>query len=856
MRPISPRIPIALFALLAFGVLCVAPAAAQPYAPEKLEVMQRAKRIQREMMLAEVSEKTKERKEAAREAKKRKKGGAVRARPERKSVEDRFDAIAIRLAEERNGPPAAVAAVAPNVMVNDPDPGGSSAGQSETSLAALGDNVLVAWNDGTGFISGGQKVGYGYSTDGGATFTDGGEIPAPAGSEWSSDPVVTVNEKNGDFYFCGLLDTPGGRNGVGIGRGRFTGSSFAWDPPRIAFDHSNGTDFIDKPWIAADSLNSNVYIVYSRFVVGSIDNSIEFRRSLDRGVSWGSAITMNQAAATGYVQGARVASGPNGEVYAVWKEIGRVDVDYFRVRRSINNGVSFGGETTVSALFDNFGTGAPGFNRVRGIAFPSIFVDRTTGANRGRIYCTWNESLDWYNDLPGAGSAGNFNESEANNSTGTANAFAIGRKILATFNNSSDIDHFAFDATRGVSYVFFAEVTGNQLYSMRILCKDQVTRLTLTGDDELPGSFPSFTVWTCPEDGTYYLRMFYDNRGGSPGTYTVKTAVAGWSGERGRDQRDIFSASSQDGSSWTPPTRVNSDSPWFDNYLPEIAVAGNGDLYSLWYDFRDTPAGQCGGVSHAYMAHSTNNGQSWTQLGPASSVQTNWTSVASNIIPNMGDYNALFANATAVYPCWGDGRLGTPDVFIAPVLFSLIPLTVESVTADTSHVAITWRETATGTVTATVYRRQGAGTETSLGIITSDVTGTLFYDDTNVTKGAQYHYRLGIDEDGTERFAGDVDVTVPGGEVVPGPALAIHRTIPNPARLSFTVSLTLTSPDPARLTLLDISGREIETLSIEGYSAGDQVVQFTPRVQIRPGAYLLRLEQGGTSKTHRVTLIP
>ncbi len=855
MRPTHLRIPILLCAALAFGLLRFAPAAAQPYAPEKLAAMQRVKQIQREMMLEEGREKMKQGREAARAARRHRGTAAgTRARPERRSAEDRYDAVARELAAERSGALPVVEAVAPNVMVNTADPGGSNAAQSEVSLAALGSNVLVAWNDGSGFITGGQKCGYGFSTDGGATFTDGGEIPAPAGSFWTSDPVVTVNEKTGDFYFCGLLDTPSNRNGVGVARGHFTGGGLVWDAVRIAFDLPRTSDFIDKPWVSADSLTGNVYIIYSRFVTGS--NTIEFRRSLDRGDTWSTGITMNLPGAAGFVQGARVACGPGGEVYAVWKEIGRIDVDYFRSRRSINAGASFGAEFTVAAIFDNFGTGAPGFNRIRGIAFPAISVDRTNGPNRGRIYCTWNESLDWYDELDNAGSAGNLNESEGNNAPPTADPFGIGQRIVASFGSTSDVDVFSFSAVRGISYLFLAEVTGNQLYNMRVLCKDQITRLTLAGDDELPGSFPSLTVWTCPEDGTYFLRMFYDNRGGSgPGGYTVKTAVTTNSGERGRDSRDIFSASSQDGSSWTAPARVNNDSPWYDNYLPEIAVAGNGDLYSLWYDFRDSPAGTCGGVSHAYMAQSTNNGQNWTQLGAASSVQTNWTNVSSNIIPNMGDYLGLFADGTAVYPSWGDGRLGNPDVFAAPILFSQTPLTVESVVVDTAHIAITWRETADGPVTATVYRREGGGAETALGSITSDIIGTLFFDDTNVNIATQYHYRLGIVESGTERFSGDVDVTTPGGPE--GPALAIRSLFPNPARQQFVVSLTLKSDAPATLALHDISGREIERVQLSNsLGAGDHLITFAPTQRLRAGLYALHLTQGGVVRTKRVTVVP
>jgi hypothetical protein len=73
--------------------------------------------------------------------------------------------------------------------------------------------------------------------------------------------------------------------------------------------------------------------------------------------------------------------------------------DFFRVGKSTNGLTSFGNpEVTADSLFSNFSSGAPGFNRGIGITFPSIAVDRSTGPNRGRVYLTWNEALNFYND--------------------------------------------------------------------------------------------------------------------------------------------------------------------------------------------------------------------------------------------------------------------------------------------------------------------------------------------------------------------------------------------------------------------------------------------------------------------------
>ena len=101
---------------------------------------------------------------------------------------------------------------------------------------------------------------------------------------------------------------------------------------------------------------------------------------------------MNSFGDQGLVQGARVVVGPNGEVYVVYEVLGQVDADFMKLRKSTNGGVSFGPEVVVATEYSNFGTGAPGFNRNRGITFPSIAVDRSTGPYRGRVYVAFQ---DW-----------------------------------------------------------------------------------------------------------------------------------------------------------------------------------------------------------------------------------------------------------------------------------------------------------------------------------------------------------------------------------------------------------------------------------------------------------------------------
>src|SRR5512139_3519111 len=80
---------------------------------------------------------------------------------------------------------------APDALVND-NAGATSTGyftQSETDILAFGTNVLIGFNDSGSYFGGNSHfTGFGYSTDGGATFIDGGTLPTSSLGDYG-DPV-------------------------------------------------------------------------------------------------------------------------------------------------------------------------------------------------------------------------------------------------------------------------------------------------------------------------------------------------------------------------------------------------------------------------------------------------------------------------------------------------------------------------------------------------------------------------------------------------------------------------------------------------------------------------------------------
>ncbi len=725
-------------------------------------------------------------------------------------------------------------------------------GQCEVSIAAHGSNVVAAWNDGEGFVTSISTQGYAYSNDGGATWVDGGIPPVTNVGEWTSDPVVTVNEKTGEFYFAALCDPTGTTNGIGVVKGTFSGGVLSWGTPELVISGTNTSVIYDKEWLAADSTNGNLYLVYARFTVAGgviTTNRIDFQRKTSSLLPFGAATTISAALDAGRVQGPRVAVGPAGEVWATWNAIGASTLDFMRVRRAPLGGTPFGAEVTAVSQYTNFGTGAPGFNRGIGIAFPGLAIDRSTGPRRGRAYLTWNESINFYDD--NIGNTGTVNESEPNDTPATGDAFTLGRHLTGSVSSSTDFDYWSFSGTAGQTIICEFGTTVSSLdASFRLFCSDGSTRLGfsepgLGGTPAIPAT--GLIVFTLPTTATYTLRVAPF---AGTGAYVIETGLNGAVTERARDHRDVFTSYSDNLTTWSTPVRVNGEAALYDDWLPEIAVATDGNVFVSWYDWRDAPGGTCGGSSMAYLSRSTDGAASWPDGSPVSSALSSWTTAYSNIAPNQGDYISLFANQTAVYVCWSDGRNNDPDVYMAAVGLAFTPalVSVASTHVEPGLVRVVWYAPDGAGLTATVYRRTDDGEWSDRGQVSPDGTGQIVFEDRDVAAATRYHYRLGVHEGTQESFTGEVTVDVPAGV-----ALVIDDVRPNPADREMWVSFSLPGNEPATLELIDITGRRVRERTVSGL--GPQTVDLAAGARLSPGVYLIRLTHAARSTVKRVSVV-
>ena len=455
-------------------------------------------------------------------------------------------------------------------------------GESEVSIAAIGDKLIAGWNDGLVFGVQPGFVGYGYSSNGGATWVDGGALPVTGLADiYYGDPVV-VADPAGHWYFADLYrQTPSDR-GISVNHGTFAGVAPVWDPPQVI--GVAGVDLLDKPWLAVDAMDGTVYVAYVRFFAGG--QHIEFARSLDHGTSWTTPVVLTSSATTS-VMSPRLVVGPDHELYLVYYSSHHSDnLEYLELRSSANHGQTWGPPRIVAnrSYANNFYSGPPGYNRERVVALVSADVDRSPGPNRGRLHVVWHEMEDVYADQ--IGNLETVPEAEANGNGAMATAFTPGQKLVGSLGSTSDQDWWSFTGTAGQTFIC-------QLTPAASPCNGFL-RMFAGGDQPANrvayshfGGGVAVIVFTLPSTGTYYLRVLnWDGNGSNIGAYQISTGYhVPVPSDLALDHRDVFHSSSSDGGvNWTPPVRLSDAATRYDETFPEVAVDGLGRVYVMWYE--------------------------------------------------------------------------------------------------------------------------------------------------------------------------------------------------------------------------------------------------------------------------------
>ncbi len=86
-------------------------------------------------------------------------------------------------------------------------------------------------------------------------------------------------------------------------------------------------------------------------------------------------------------------------------------------------------------------------------------------------------------------------------------------------------------------------------------------------------------------------------------------------------------------------------------------------------------------------------------------------------------------------------------------------------------------------------------------------------------------------------------------------ALALAAPSPNPARVRLRIAFTLPDAAPARLELLDVSGRRLRSVDVTSFGPGTHQLDLGRDGMPSPGLYWVRLTHAGRMVVRRFAVI-
>lgn len=246
------------------------------------------------------------------------------------------------------------------------------------------DNLVAVWRD---FRLGYRQIGWGYSHDGGVSWTDGGLIGGLP-YDWNSDPAIVANS-SGRFYTVLLsFESAGPANGIFLPVSFDSGNT--WGTVLTGVETLSGP-FEDKEMIACDQTHGptdgSVYVAWTRFTDSTAIHCI---RSTD-GFSFGVPRPVSDK---GGVQWPTPAVGNDGRVVIAWCSFARSAI---MCDISTNQGQTWGTDRVVAPLTFGAGTINGG---ILAFSFPALTADVTDGPYDGRFYCAFTDNgADGFLDL-------------------------------------------------------------------------------------------------------------------------------------------------------------------------------------------------------------------------------------------------------------------------------------------------------------------------------------------------------------------------------------------------------------------------------------------------------------------------
>jgi len=229
--------------------------------------------------------------------------------------------------------------------------------------------MVIGWRQFDDVNSDFRQAGYGYTTDGGLTWTFPGVINQGI---FRSDPVLAT-DKDGTFYYNSLTVDDADNYHCDVFKN--VNDEFIWDGGTYA---QGG----DKQWMVIDKTSgigkNNNYSFWNQSF--SICYPGSFTRSTNLGNTYSGCVTVD-----GNPYWGTLSVGPDGELYSVgrdWND--RILVSKSTTARNPENNVSW--DFTSEVDLDGSLAMNPDVNPVGLLGQAYIDVDRSNGSGRGNVY--------------------------------------------------------------------------------------------------------------------------------------------------------------------------------------------------------------------------------------------------------------------------------------------------------------------------------------------------------------------------------------------------------------------------------------------------------------------------------------
>jgi hypothetical protein len=179
--------------------------------------------------------------------------------------------------------------------------------------------------------------------------------------------------------------------------------------------------------------------------------------------------------------------------------------------------------------------------------------------------------------------------------------------------------------------------------------------------------------------------------GGGPGTNASSTCKS----------RIWFARSTDGGTTWSSPVKINDQSGLNDQFFPWMVVdETNGKIALSYYD---TVGDSTRASTNYYYQSSTDDGVTWSTPFKVTTASTNETTSGADSGNQYGDYTGLSGISGTFFPVWTDRRSGaSEEVWTAAIADGTTATNDFAISASPTAVSIVQGNSGSSTITTTV----------------------------------------------------------------------------------------------------------------------------------------------------------